>query len=222
MKKTTLSTLCIILAVTAFILACRTADIVGGAQATATRPRATRASQRPTFTPIPTETDTPIPTDTPLPTDTPVPTEVPTETRRPNTPRPRPTNTPVPPTKPPPTDKPTAAPTIAFEYQTNGNSSCEGGSDAVSVITGKVTAKNAGAVGQRIQASSGPGGEPVSDPNLTNSNGIYTVNLVCGSKACNGDFYIWMIDPNGRQISPFVKFGLSNGCRKGKQDFIKR
>jgi hypothetical protein len=203
----------------AFMLACRTADIVIGGEPTATRTRVTRAAQRPTFTAIPTETETLLPTDTPEPTETPVPTDEPTATRRPNTPRPRPTDTPIPATNTPP---PTVTPTPFFEWTTNGNSSCEGGDGNESVITGKITARNAGAVGQRIQASSGPGGEPVSDPNLSDNNGNYRVTLVCGGKACNGDFYIWMIDLSNRQISPFVKFSFSSGCRKGKQDFIKR
>lgn len=213
------SLLLVLLLVVLFLLACRTASLVTGAEATPTRTRVTRAAMRATFTPFPTETETPLPTDTPEPTETPQPTDEPTATRPPNTPRPRPTETPVPPTQ---TAQPTATPTVFFEWTTNGNSSCEGGDDKESVITGKITAKNAGAVGQRIQASSGPGGEPISDPNLSDNNGNYRVTFICGGKACNGDFYIWMIDPNNRQISPFVKFTFSSGCRKGKQDFIKR
>jgi hypothetical protein len=222
MKQTTLTTLCLILALVAFALACRTADIVGNPEPTATR-RATRAALRPTFTAIPTETETPIPTDTPLPTETPVPTDVPTDTPVPATPRPRPTNTPVPPTNPPPTDKPTATATIVFEYNLNGNSSCEGGSANESTIIGKITANDKGAVGQRVQASSGPGGEPVSEnPAMSDDKGNYKVTLICGGKACNGDFYIWMVNANGQQASPFVKFNFSDSCRKGKQDFVKR
>lgn len=219
MKRHTLTFAFFILAAAGFALACRTADLVAGGEPTVTRARATRAAQRATFTAIPTETETPPPTDTPEPTETPAPTDEPTATRRPATARPRPTNTPVPATQAP---KPTATPTVFFPWTTNGNSSCEGGDDSSSTITGKITAKNAGAVGQRVQASSGPGGEPVSDPNLSDDKGNYKVTLVCGTKACNGDFYIWMIDPDGRQISPFVKFTFSGGCRKGKQDFIKR
>ncbi len=202
-----------------FAFACRTADLVAGTEATPTRTRVTRAAQRATFTPIPTETETPVPTETPEPTETAVPTNEPTATRRPNTPRPKPTNTPVPPTN---TPRPTATPTQVFAWTTNGNSSCEAGDNDKTIITGKITARNAGAVGQRIQVSSGPGGEPASDPNLSDNNGNYIVTLVCGNKACNGDFYIWMIDPNNQQISPFVKFSFSSGCHKAKQDFIKR
>ncbi|MBI4675517.1 MAG: hypothetical protein HY741_28060 [Chloroflexi bacterium] len=208
--------------VSLFMLACRTANLIGGAEATPTRTSVTRAAQRPTFTPIPTATDVPPPTETPEPTDTPEPTAPPpTATRRP-TARPVPTKKPPSPTatKKPPT--PTPSPTVYFPWVTVGNASCEGGDDKESSISGKITANNKGAVGQRVQASSGPGGEPISDPNLSDSNGNYKVIFICGGKACNGDFWIWIVDANGRQISPFVKFGFSAGCRKGKQDFQKR
>ncbi len=208
--------------VSIFMLACRTANLIVGADATPTRARVTRAAQRPTFTPIPTATDVPLPTETPEPTQPPPPTqEPPTATRRPAT---RPPATKKPPT-PTATAKPpthTPSPTVFFPWTTVGSASCEGGDDKESSISGKISAKGKGAVGQRVQASSGPGGEPISDPNLSDNNGNYKVTFVCGSKACNGDFWIWMEDPSGRQISPFVKFGFSAGCRKGKQDFQMR
>lgn len=230
MKQNSLTLLFAIFTICLFLLACRTAELLSGQSvAPTTTARATRLSQRATFTPIPTDTDTPLPSDTPqptVPTDTPQPTDEPSATRRPATARPKPTQTPVPPTR---TPKPSPTATQLFEWITNGGSSCTGGDNTKSTISGKITANGKGAVGQRVQVSSGPGGEPASDPNLSNSNGNYIVTLTCGTdpdtnqtKACNGDFYIWMIDPSNRQISPFVKFGFSNGCRAGKQDFIKR
>ena len=205
-----------------FLLACRTANLIAGAEATPTRTRVTRAAQRPTFTPIPTETDVPPPTETPEPTEPPPPTpEPPTATRRPPT-RPPATKKPVPPTQTPRPPTATPSPTVFFQWTTVGSTTCEGGSDTESSVSGKITAKGKGAVGQRVQASSGAGGEPISDPNLSDNNGNYKVTFVCGGKACNGDFWIWMVDPNGRQISPFVKFSFSAGCRKGKQDFQMR
>jgi len=230
MKQNRFSLLLAILSISAFLLACRTAELLSGGISTPTsQARPTRAAQRATFTPIPTDTDTPPPSDTPVPTvptDTPEPTNLPSATRRPPTPRPAPTQTPVPPTQPP---KPTATATQFFEWLTNGGSSCTSGDNSKSVVSGKITANGKAAIGQRVQVSSGPGGEPASDPNLSNNNGVYVVTLTCGTdpdtnatKACNGDFYIWMIDPGNRQISPFVKFGFSNGCRVGKQDFVKR
>lgn len=210
-------------AIALFLLACRTANLFSGAEPTATRARVTRAAQRPTFTPIPTATDVPPPTETPEPTEPP-PTEEPTQppppTKRPPTKRPP---TPIPPTQPPPPPTPEPSPTVFFLWNTAGNASCEGGSDTESSVSGKITANNKGAVGQRVQASSGPGGSPISEnPAESDKDGNYKVTFICGGKACNGDFWIWMVDASGRQLSPFVKFHFDGGCRKGKQDFQKR
>lgn len=206
-----------------FLLACRTANILVGADATPTRARVTRAAQRPTFTPIPTATEIPPPTETPVPTEPPPPTEEPTEpppTKRPPTKRPP---TPIPPTQTPLPPTPQPSPTVFFQWATVGNPTCEGGGDSESTVAGKITANNKGAVGQRVQASSGAGGSPISEhPAESDANGNYKVTFICGGKACNGDFWIWMVDPTGRQISPFVKFHFDGGCRKGKQDFQKR
>lgn len=210
-------------AIAIFLFACRTANLLSGVEPTATRARVTRAAQRPTFTPIPTATDVPPPTETPEPTQPP-PTEEPTQppppTKRPPTKRPPPTQ--PPPTQPPP---PTAqpSPTVYFPWVTVGSTTCDGGSDTESSVSGKITANNKAAVGQRVQASSGPGGSPISEnPAESDKNGNYKVTFICGGKACNGDFWIWMVDPTGHQISPFVKFGFSGGCRKGTQNFQKR
>lgn len=218
-----LSFVLLLAAITLFSLACRTATLLSGAEPTATRARVTRAAQRPTFTPIPTATDVPPPTETPEPTQPPPtaePTQPPPPTKRPPTKRPPtavpPTHTPLPPT-------PQPTPTVFFLWNTVGNPSCDGGSDNESSVSGKITANNKGAVGQRVQASSGPGGSPISDyPAESDKNGNYKVTFICGGKACNGDFWIWMVDPSGRQISPFVKFHFDGGCRKGTQNFVKR
>ncbi|MCG3141562.1 MAG: hypothetical protein HDKAJFGB_02857 [Anaerolineae bacterium] len=213
-------TLC---AVALFLLACRTANLLSSAEPTAPPARVTRASQRPTFTPIPTETEIPPPTETPEPTEPPPtdePTQPPPPTKRPPTKRPP---TAIPPTQPPPPPTPQPSPTVFFLWTTVGNASCEGGSDSESSVSGKITANNKGAVGQRVQASSGAGGSPISDnPAESNADGNYKVTFICGGKACNGDFWIWMADPSGRQISPFVKFHFDGGCRKGTQNFQKR
>lgn len=210
------------LLVAGFSLACRTVDLLAGAsaQATPTQARATRAAQRPTFTPIPPPTDTPEPTLTPEPTSTPEPTETTVPTRKPPTARPRPTNTAIPPTRVP---TPLPSPTQVFEWTTSGSASCTEGADTESSISGKITANAKGAVGQKVQASSGPGGEPISEnPAESNKDGNYKVTFVCGGKACTGDFYIWMISADKRQISPFVKFHFDGSCRKGTQNFVKR
>jgi outer membrane biosynthesis protein TonB len=217
------SVLLLLAAIVLFLLACRTANLFSSVEPTATRARVTRAAQRPTFTPIPTATDVPPPTETPEPTEPPPteePTQLPPPTKRPPTKRPP---TPIPPTQPPPPPTPEPSPTVFFLWTTVGNASCEGGSDNESSVSGKITANNKGAVGQRVQASSGPGGSPISEnPAESDKNGDYKVTFICGGKACNGDFWIWMVDPSGRQISPFVKFSFSGGCRKGTQNFQKR
>lgn len=206
-----------------FLLACRTADLIVNTQATATPPPATRAAQRPTFTPIPTETAVPptdVPTDAPPPTDTPEPSSTPRPTARPPTRRPA---TPIPPSQTLRPPAPTPSPTAYYLWIMSGSQSCVGGSENESSVTGKITANNKAAVGQFVQASSGPGGEPISDvPAQSDSNGNYKVSFVCGGKACNGDFWIWMVDNSRRQLSPFVKFSFNSGCRKGSINFQKR
>lgn len=208
-----------------FVLACRTVDTLLGPSAapTATRARATRAAQRATFTPIPTETEVPPPTDTPEPTATPEPSETPVPSRPPATRRPP---TARPPTVPPPTAQPPSpspSPTVVFPWTIVGSASCTTGSESESSVTGKITANSKGAVGQFVQASSGPGGEPISDvPATSDSNGNYKVTFICGGKACTGDFWVWMVNSSRQQISPFQKFSFNSNCRKGVVNFAKR
>jgi hypothetical protein len=104
-----------------------------------------------------------------------------------------------------------------------GNPSCEAGNNNESSVVGSIKADNKAAQGQRVQASSGPGGEPISEnPAESNKDGNYKVTFICGGKACNGDFYIWMVSPSLQQISPFVKFSFRDGCYLGTQNFEKR
>jgi hypothetical protein len=98
------------------------------------------------------------------------------------------------------------------------NPSCSGGADNESSVTGRTTANGQAAVGQFIQASAGPGGEPISDvPATSDKNGNFKVTLICGGKACNG-----VVDNERRQLSPFVRFSFSGGCRHGVVNFQKR
>lgn len=223
MPRRSISFVLLIAAIALFLLACRTANLISGGEATPTRARVTRAAQRPTFTAIPTDTEVPPPTETPEPTEPPPPTdEPPTATRRPPT---RPPATKKPPTAAPTPKPPTPvpSPTVYYPWTTSGGAACDGGTGSESSVSGKITANSKGAVGQRVQASSGPGGAPISEnPAMSDSNGNYKVTFICGGSACNGDFWIWMVDPSGRQISPFVKFSFSGGCRKGTQNFQKR
>ncbi len=131
----------------------------------------------------------------------------------------------APPTPVPPTAAPTPSPTptVVLPWVVAVNPSCEGGGGNESSVTGKIKANDKPAVGQFVQASAGPGGEPISEvPAQSDAKGNYKVTFVCGGKACNGDFWIWMVDANRTQISPFVKFSFNDGCRKGHVDFQKR
>jgi hypothetical protein len=206
-----------------FLLACRTMALLSAVEPTATRAPRTQAALRPTFTAVPTDTETPVPTDTPIPTDTPEPTEPPTDTP---IPPPPPTRRPPTATQPPPptnTPRPEPTATIVYEWELSGNTSCSSGGDNESSVTGTIRANNAPAVGQRVQGSSGPGGEPISDvPAMSSSTGNYKVTFICGGKACTGDFWIWMVSPQGTQISPFVKFSFNNNCRRGTANFVRR
>ena len=211
----------IIFSMTLFLFACRTAQLLEG---TATpEPTNTRVAVRPTFTTAPTETETPVPTDTLEPTETETP-EPPTATRRPTRrppTRPPPTEPPPPPTEPQPTQVPTPQPVFAFAA---GSPTCNGNPDASeSRVKGTISANGAGAVRQRVQASSGPGGSPISEnPSLSDSSGNYTVTFICGGGPCNGDFWVWMVNAQLQQSSPYVKFHFDNNCRVGHVDFTKR
>ncbi len=205
------------------LLACRLETALSGATAV---PTARRAALRPTFTPPPLATDTPEVTPTAVPTETftpEPPTEVPptqVPTRRP-TARPRPTDTPLPPPTIPPTAPPPPTATVVFQF-TPSDQSCTGADGATSdTIKGTIVARNAPAVGQRVRASAGPGGEPMSDDKLTNVNGIYTLIFVCNGGVCNGDFWVWMVNAEGQQTSPYVKFSFNDGCRRGTLNFSK-
>ncbi len=220
------------------LLACRVQDIVAGAFVTPTRV-VTRAALRPTFTPRPQESDTPEASPTPSPTSTEVPTEPavipppPTATRvvvRQATPTPRPTNTqPPPPTSTPqptqtPPPQPTATPTPVPNYPfTASNPTCTALANATDdKVSGTITAGGQPAVGQRVRGSSGPGGEPISDTDAqSNAQGKYSVTFICGGGPCNGDFWVWMVDAEGRATSRFVKFSFSDSCRRGVVNFTK-
>ncbi len=211
--------------VTLVLLACRLETFAG--VATTATPARTRAALRPTFTPVPPDTETPIPTDTEVPTEAPT-AEPPTDTPEPEptavpaTRAPRPTATPLPPPTAAPSDTPQPTATIDFPFKA-GQASCGPVDNATTdVVKGTINAGGKAAVGQRVRGSAGPGGEPIAYPDtLSDSNGKYTVTFACGSSACNGDFWVWMVNAEGQQTSPFVKFHFDDNCRKGKIDFTK-
>jgi hypothetical protein len=206
------------------LLACRLETMFSAATPSPARPR---LAQRPTFTPRPSATDTPEATPTAVPTDTATqapPTSVPATPvpiRRPTS-RPQSTDTPLPPPTPQPTAVPTATPTVVFQY-TPSDQACKAFDSATSdIVRGTIVARNAAAVGQRVRASSGPGGEPISDVDATsNSEGKYTVVIQCNGGTCDGNFWLWIVNSQGQQISDYVEFTFNAGCRRGVLDFTK-
>lgn len=118
---------------------------------------------------------------------------------------------------------PTPNPDTEPEFVPASQARCEAGDNAASVVTGKITQDGAPLPGMRVQASSGPGGEPISDePAESDENGDYQVTFVCDGKGCNGAFWVWLIDEDLNRISPFVQFIFDNNCRVGSVDFQQR
>lgn len=114
-------------------------------------------------------------------------------------------------------------PNAGLEFVTAGTPHCGVGDNNASVVRGRILENGAPLAGQRVTASSGPGAEPISEePAVTNEQGNYQVTFVCDSKACDGAFWVWTVDEQMRQTSPFVKFIFDNQCRRGTLDFRKR
>lgn len=156
------------------LMACRTADLIGGRLASPTQETRASATLRATR---------------PAPTRTVV-----------GTPRP-----------------------LADTFGPAGVAKCAAGDDQESSVIGRITENGNPLPGLLVQASSGPGGEPISEyPAISDEEGRFKVTLVCDGKACNGAFWIWLIDEDLRQVSPFIKFVFDNNCRRGTVDFIKK
>ena len=119
--------------------------------------------------------------------------------------------------------KPTTDPEAGLIFMPLGTPRCGVGDNNASVVRGRITENNAPVEGQRVTASSGPGAEPISDePAVTNAQGNYQVTFVCDGKACDGAFWIWTVDEEFQQTSPFVQFTFDKFCRSGTLNFRKR
>lgn len=117
----------------------------------------------------------------------------------------------------------TRDPNAAFQFIPASTPHCSAGDNSASVVGGRILSNNAPVAGQKIQASSGPGAEPISDqPAVSDDQGNYQVTFVCDGKACNGAFWVWLVDADSNQISPFVEFIFDNQCRRGTLDFRHR
>ena len=119
--------------------------------------------------------------------------------------------------------QPTRDPNAGLEFVPIGAPHCGVGDNNASVVRGRILENGAPLAGQRVTASSGPGAEPISDePAVSNEQGIYQVTFVCDGKACDGAFWIWLVDEDYAQVSPFVQFIFDNNCRRGTLDFRAR
>ncbi len=119
-----------------------------------------------------------------------------------------------------PTEKPTRAPDAPFDFETVGTPRCAAGDETASIVQGRIVQDGAPVVAQQVQASSGPGAEPISEtPAQSDDKGNFQVTFVCDGKACNGAFWVWLINDNNEQISPFVEFIFDKQCRRGTVNF---
>lgn len=120
------------------------------------------------------------------------------------------------------TTKPTRAPDAPFDYGVLGTPRCTAGDDSASIVRGSVTDNGAPVPALQVQASSGPGAEPISEqPAETNADGNFEVTFICDGAACSGAFWVWLINADGEQISPFVQFNLDQNCRNGSVNFSR-
>lgn len=119
-----------------------------------------------------------------------------------------------------PAQKPTRSPDDPYDFVTADTPHCSGGDNSASVVSGSITADGAPVEGQKIQASSGPGAEPISEePAISDENGEFQVTFVCDGSACNGAFWLWLINDDADQVSPFVQFIFDDQCRHGTLNF---
>lgn len=116
--------------------------------------------------------------------------------------------------------KPTRSPGAPYGFFPVGTPHCAAGDNSASIVSGQITENGAPVAGQKIQASSGPGAEPISEePTVSRENGEYQVTFVCNGSACNGAFWLWLINDQAEQVSPFVQFIFDDRCRRGTLDF---
>lgn len=119
-----------------------------------------------------------------------------------------------------PTEKPTRSPNDPFPFNPLSAPRCFAGSNSASLVRGRVLDASGPVVGQRVEASSAPGGAPVNDPPVeTDAQGNFQLTFACGGAACDGAYWIWLADENAAQISPYVQFQFDNNCRVGSVDF---
>lgn len=105
-------------------------------------------------------------------------------------------------------------------FEIAGTPRCTVGNNNASLVTGQILENGSPLFGQRVQASSAEGGEPINNtPAETDQDGNFQVTFVCGGSACNGSFWVWLVDADNNQTSPFVQFVFDDQCRRGVVNF---
>lgn len=119
-----------------------------------------------------------------------------------------------------PTKKPTRSPDAPYDFNPVGTPRCSVGDNAASIVKGRIIGGGGPIAGQKVQAASGPGAEPISDtPAESDEQGNFQVTFVCGGSACNGAFWVWLVNDDLEQVSPFIKFIFDDQCRTGSVNF---
>ncbi len=122
-----------------------------------------------------------------------------------------------------PSRNPTRPPNAPFDFTPIGAPRCVAGNDSVSVVKGSLVNAGAPVVGQRVQASSRPGGEAFGNaPVISDDNGDFELRFVCQGSACNGSYWLWVINEQDEQVSPLIEFIFDNQCRRGTVNFSAR
>ncbi|TAH52467.1 MAG: hypothetical protein EYC68_06740 [Chloroflexota bacterium] len=116
--------------------------------------------------------------------------------------------------------KATSNPNSDYAFVPSATPRCTAGGNSASIVSGQILENGNPVVGQRVQASAGEGGEPISDePAESDQSGNYQVTFVCDGRACDASFWVWLVDEDNNQISPFVKFVFDSQCRHGTINF---
>jgi hypothetical protein len=112
-------------------------------------------------------------------------------------------------------------PAPQFTFEPLDTPHCSMGDETVSIVSGRIFEGGAPAVGAKVDASSQPGGNPISpEPAETDENGNYAIHFVCSGAACNGPYWVWTVNDEYEQTSPFVQFNFDPNCRRGTLNFI--
>lgn len=115
---------------------------------------------------------------------------------------------------------PTRNPSAPFVFMPLDQPRCSAGDNFVSLVNGNVLLDGFPAFGQQVIASSQPGGAPIdSTPVQADENGNFQVTFSCGGSACNGTYWLWLVDDASVQVSPYIEYIFDDQCRIGTVNF---